>query len=105
MNYVFDLDGTLCTNKDNNYVHATPLIKRIEHVNKLYDEGNTIIIYTARGMASTNNNQIFAINKYFTLTEKQLKDWGVKYHHLILGKPSGDFYIDDKGIKDYDFFK
>ena len=27
-----------------------------------------------------------------------------KYHQLILGKPSGDVYVDDKGIKDGDFF-
>jgi len=30
--------------------------------------------------------------------------WGCKYHQLFLGKPSGDFYIDDKGINDTDFF-
>ena len=30
---------------------------------------------------------------------------GVKYTDLILGKPAGDKYIDDKGIKDEDFFK
>ena len=38
------------------------------------------------------------------LTEEQLERWGVKYHQLFLGKPSGDIYIDDKGIKDEDFF-
>ena len=35
----------------------------------------------------------------FDLTEQQLKDWGCKYHDLILGKPHADFFIDDKGIK------
>ena len=37
-------------------------------------------------------------------TKQQLEKWGVKYHKLFLGKPSGDIYIDDKGIKDEDFF-
>jgi len=41
----------------------------------------------------------------FDLTEKQLKDWGCKYHELILGKPHADFFIDDKGIQCDDFFK
>ena len=26
------------------------------------------------------------------------------YDQLIMGKPSGDFYIDDKGMSDEDFF-
>ncbi len=29
---------------------------------------------------------------------------GVNYHELFMGKPAGDLYIDDKGIKDEDFF-
>jgi hypothetical protein len=31
------------------------------------------------------------------LTVSQLKKWNVKYHKLILGKPSYDLIIDDKG--------
>jgi hypothetical protein len=34
----------------------------------------------------------------------QLELWGCKYHELIMGKPSADYYIDDKAIKDNDFF-
>ena len=37
----------------------------------------------------------------FQFTKKQLKKWGVKYHKLIMGKPSYDLIIDDKSI----FFK
>ena len=39
------------------------------------------------------------------MTAEQLNNWGVKYHALFLGKPAGDIYIDDKGIKDEDFFR
>jgi len=38
------------------------------------------------------------------MTVKQLNDWGVKYHQLFLGKPAGDIYIDDKGMRDVDYF-
>ena len=38
-------------------------------------------------------------------TEEQLRNWGVKYHKLYFGKPRVDFYIDDRGINDMDFFK
>jgi capsule biosynthesis phosphatase len=104
MRYVFDIDGTICTNTNGAYENAIPFVSRIEKINKLYDEGNHITIFTARGMNSYKNNQIEAINKYYSFTEKQLKFWNIKYHDLILGKPQGDFYIDDKGIKDEHFF-
>lgn len=105
MKYVFDLDGTLCHTNGNKYQESVPWEERIDIVNKLYDEGNKIIIHTARGMGSTENNQLEAIQKYYSLTELQLKKWNIKYHYLFLGKPSGDRYIDDKGINDYEFFK
>ena len=46
--YCFDLDNTLC-NTEGNYYESYPIQSRIDKVNKLYDEGNTIIIDTARG--------------------------------------------------------
>lgn len=104
MTYVFDIDGTLCTFTDGKYEEAEPLSDRIETVNALFDEGNEIILLTARGMGRSNNSAAFAEAAFRSLTEKQLELWGVKYHRLFLGKPSGDFYIDDKGINDENFF-
>ena len=40
----------------------------------------------------------------FELTQKQLDDWGAKYHELIMGKPHADLFIDDKGMNCNDFF-
>ena len=34
----------------------------------------------------------------FESTHKQLRNWGVKFHELIMGKPSFDILIDDKAI-------
>lgn len=104
MIYVFDIDGTICTNTNSDYESSVPIPARIEKINKLHDEGNTIIFQTARGMGRSHNSAAFAYAKFFKLTESQLKQWGVKYHSLFLGKPAGDIYIDDKGIKDNDFF-
>ena len=105
MNYVFDLDNTLCSTSNSDYINSKPFLDRIEFVNRLYEEGNKIVIYTARGMKSCDNNQMLAINKYFSLTQDQINSWGLKYHHLFLGKPSGDIYVDDKGIESEDFFR
>ena len=104
MTYVFDIDGTICTATDGKYETAQPLEDRIEVINKLYDAGNTIIFQTARGMGRSGNNAGYANRAFYELTRQQLIDWGVKFHDLFLGKPAGDFYIDDKGIKDENFF-
>ena len=104
MTYVFDIDGTICSNTNGEYKNATPLIERIKKLNELYEKGNTIILLTARGMGRSGNSSAFAEAAFRNLTEEQLKEWGVKYHKLFLGKPSGDIYIDDKGMKDEDFF-
>ena len=105
MTYVFDIDGTICTSKDGDYSKAIPIKERIEKINKLYEEGNIINFNTARGMGRTNNCATKANELFRDLTAKQLKEWGVNYHNLFLGKPSGDLYIDDKGVKDEDFFR
>ena len=72
----------------------------IEHLNALYDAGHTITCFTARGMGRHKNNPLLAVQDFYELTSRQLKEWGVKYHHLFLGKPNGDVYVDDKGVKD-----
>ena len=102
--YVFDLDGTLCTLTDGDYRSALPYSERIKIVNQLFEEGHEIIIFTARGMRSENGNSINAIERWELVTTEQLDLWGLKHHRLILGKPAGDFYIDDKGVLDKDFF-
>ena len=105
MNYVFDIDGTICTLSDGKYENAQPIQTRINKINNLYDKGHYIIFYTARGMGRYNNNLYLAHENFYDFTFNQLNNWGVKFHKLILGKPSGDIYIDDKGIKDVDFFE
>ncbi len=104
LTYVFDIDGTICTNSDGDYEKALPLLSRIKVVNLLHDQGHTIHFYTARGMGRSGNSSVYAHRKFYELTKKQLEEWGVKHHDLFMGKPSGDIYIDDKGEKDEDFF-
>jgi hypothetical protein len=102
--YVVDIDGTICISTHGSYQDAEPIPEHIMQINALYEQGNFIIYFTARGMGSSNNNSFSANEKWFDLTRKQLVSWGAKHHKLILGKPSGDFYIDDKAIQANDFF-
>ena len=97
VNIFIDLDGTLTRTEGTGYENAQPLPERIEKVNRLYDAGHTITIYTARGSGTHFN--------WTKLTERQLADWGIKYHYLSVGeKPVYDLLIDDRAmsIKEFD---
>ena len=51
MRYCVDIDGTICTpTVVRAYEKAQPWNDRIKTINKLYDEGNHITYFTARGM-------------------------------------------------------
>jgi hypothetical protein len=89
MTVYVDIDGTICNNTNGRYETAYPIHEYIEKVNKLYDEGNTIIYWTARGGTTGID--------WSELTKKQLSEWGCKFHKLEdLPKPSYDLFIDDK---------
>ena len=88
--YAIDIDGLLCNDMLGEYEHSIPDRESIERVNKLYDEGNYIKIFTGRGSATGIDWRDFTI--------KQLNSWEVKYHELILGKPVCDIIVDDKAI-------
>lgn len=91
-----DIDNTICKTKDTtDYSKSKPIKKNINKANKLYNQGNTIVYWTARGSVTGIN--------WRKVTEKQLKDWGVKYHELKMDKPYYDLFIDDKNINAKDW--
>ena len=76
MKYVFDIDGTICTNTAGEYENAKPFRDRIVKINKLYDDGNVIIFQTARGMGRSGNSsayayQAFVLRKASLLCERE----------------------------------
>ena len=97
MIFYVDIDDTICSHsEDLDYSRATPRPERILKINHLYDQGNTIVYWTARGTGSGID--------WREVTEKQFADWGVKYHELHFGKPIYDLFIDDKNINSERFF-
>lgn len=88
MQIIIDLDGTICT-EEKTYSRslAKPKEGAIKSINELYDEGHTIVIYSARTWME------------FEMTTAWLKENKVKYHQLVLGKPIGDVWIDDRAIQ------
>lgn len=87
-----DIDETICkTPTSRNYYEAIPIQTNIDKINKLYDEGNTIVYWTSRGSRAKIN--------WHTLTKHQLDSWKVKYHELRVDKPYYDLLIDDKTLR------
>jgi len=92
-----DIDETICTTPPSrNYTDAEPIKQRINKINNLYDEGHTIVYWTARGSTTGLD--------WTDVTVSQLKKWGAKHHDIKLGKPSYDVFIDDKNLNSREFF-
>ena len=102
---VFDIDDTICNNKNRDYENATPFKNVIKKINKLHKQGAKITLYTSRGMVSCNGDIEKIIKKNKAILEKWLEKNKVEYDELIFGKPLGDMYVDDKAINLLDFIK
>lgn len=91
-----DIDETICRSPDKPYYNTSfPIVENINKANKLFDEGHTIIYWTARGQTTGID--------WSELTLKQLKDWGVKYTDVRFNKPHYDLFIDDKNMNTNDW--
>lgn len=88
MIYFVDIDNTLIISEYDglNYVVKGYRKKEIDLINKAYEKGHIIIIWTGRGWHQ------------YDITKKQLNDAGIKYHELSMGKPVGK-YIDRDNLK------
>jgi hydroxymethylpyrimidine pyrophosphatase-like HAD family hydrolase len=88
-----DIDETICFYENKRvYAKAIPSYENIAKINRLFEKGNHITYYTARGSGSGID--------YYDLTKMQLDEWGCKYHDLSTGnKPVVDMFIDDKAYR------
>ena len=89
MKIYVDIDGTICHTENSDYFNSKPRQEQIDKINKLYDEGNEIIYWTARGGTTGKD--------WSVLTQRQIDKWGCKYTRIeTQKKPSWDLFIDDK---------
>jgi len=101
--YIFDIDGVICNLKnDDHYFYylknLIPNMEVIDAINKLYDDGNTIIFMTGRGTQTGID--------WREETEKQLSIRGVKYHELrFINKPLDYLYVDDHACSIEEFIE
>jgi hypothetical protein len=89
MRIAFDIDNTVITqgSPGNEYNDVSCKENMVDVVNKLYDDGHEIYFFTARHF------------KHFLKTEKMLKEYGFKYHGLVMNKISCNLFVDDRGFR------
>lgn len=110
LTFVIDIDDTISTtlvdnNGNRDYSKSIPISKTIDKIRELKKNGHKIVLFTARGMRTFNNN-VSDIKKFH---KKPLIKWltenKVPYDDLIFGKPwyKNVFYVDDKNLSIREF--
>jgi uncharacterized HAD superfamily protein len=83
-NYLIDIDGTICEDVPNEeperMATCAPFPDALEILNKWYDEGHIITMFTSR------------TEEHRAVTEQWLDKHGFKYHGVLMGKPRGGNY-------------
>ena len=82
MKLTFDIDETITkwnSNRDYENFEADQVM--VKMINKLYDEGHEITLYTARGMTSCGPGRINI--EIVPGLLKNLEKIGLKYHNLM----------------------
>lgn len=103
MRICFDLDNTLVTypTVPGDYTTVRPIKEMINLVQQLHSQGHTIIIHTARRMATHKSNVGAVIKDIGKVTFDSLEKFQIPYDELIFGKPIADIYIDDRAVNPY----
>lgn len=103
--FIIDIDGTICNaakrpDGSYDYPNAVPIPSTIERINRLYDEGHKIILFTARGNRTFKGD----LKKIQDFHGPILKEWvekhEVKCHEIRTGKPWGEdpIYVDNRNL-------
>ena len=81
--YSFDIDGTICQNTYGEYKKCVPYVDRIKKINQLFEEGNFIIYFTARGMGSCDGNANWLYKNITTIHGNNLNPGIVNFINYI----------------------
>ena len=88
MRLIIDLDGTICSEeKTYSRTLAKPKLKAVSSLKALKKKKYTLIIYSARSW-----------NEY-EMTINWLNGHEIPYDQVMLGKPIGDYWIDDRSLR------
>ena len=99
----FDIDNTLFTLRSygETYRDIHPIAKTVFLLRELKKLGHTIILYTARGMRTHQQNMGKSVAHVAQDTFSVLEKYDIPYDEIYFGKPDADLYIDDKAFNPY----
>ena len=102
-----DLDGTICTLKkpNENYTEVKVQLGAKEFIDKLHQDGHTIIINTARNMQTQGHNVGKVMKNIGKITLDWLEENEIYYDEIFFGKPNADITIDDRVVRYTDWNK
>lgn len=103
---VMDLDETICSTENGDYVNSTPKHDVIERMREFKAQGFEIVISTSRNMRTYEGN----VGKINANTLPIIVDWlnkhEVPYDEIYTGKPwcgTDGFYVDDRALRPDEF--
>lgn len=103
---VMDLDETICSTENGDYVNSTPKHDVIERMREFKAQGFEIVISTSRNMRTYEGN----VGKINVNTLPIIVDWlnkhEVPYDEIYTGKPwcgTDGFYVDDRALRPDEF--
>ena len=101
--FCFDLDNTLVTfpRVPGDYTTCEPIQYMVEFLRYLKGFDHTIIIYTARRMATHKGNASAALADIGKITFDTLDKYSIPYDEIVFGKPQADVYFDDLAVSAY----
>lgn len=101
MRICVDMDGTICQNKvgSQDYYEVEPILGAPAALQELKARGYYIVIHTARGMRTYNNNEGKVIAAHSKKLTEWLQEWKIPFDELLFSKPHVDYFIDDKGYR------
>jgi len=105
---IIDLDDTICSTKNGNYVESAPNLEVISRIREYKQSGFDIVIHSSRNMRTYEGN----LGKITAFTVPTIIEWlkkhDVPYDEIVVGKPwcgHEGFYVDDRAIRPSEFKK
>jgi hypothetical protein len=91
MEFGFDIDGILTREVEgHDYANRTVNETNVATLSLLHAEGHLITVYTAR------------MDIDWLTTQEWLKEQGIPFHRVVMGKPKCDAYVCDMTVSDPD---
>lgn len=100
---VMDVDDTILTTVNRDYDNSAPKEEVIRGMRALKKAGWFIYLHTARGQGRSNGNIELVREEVISEIESFCKKYDVPYDVILVGKPYGAVYVDDKAMRPEEF--